>query len=310
VIVSSVIRRGVVIFTLVALVACGAAPRQQPEQPVAPSPYLAVAKGQVDVEGGVYRLAASRDGIVMDVSVGEGDYVTRGQVLARLDDRQARLGLAHVQAQVRQARAEAGAITARLAAARREAQRLAPLAADDTVARRDADLAADEANLLAAQLETANAAIDVAERARAVAAYEIEQRAIRAPLEGRIIRSQARLGDGVSTLNVTPLFLFAPMASRIVRAELDERFVDGVRPGLAAEIALEVDERRTFSGRVLRVGHVFGGKPPSGDPSEPVDVRTVECVLSIDDQDLRIGQRVLVRILKEGPAPSPGGGRP
>lgn len=266
----------------------------------ASSPYIAIAKGQVDVEGGVYRLAASRDGIVTGVFVEDGAEVRQGQVLARIDDKQPRLALAQAEAQVRQARAELPVLDARLRAAEREQRRLAPLTADDTATRREGDQAGDEVRVLAAQIEQARTAVTFAERARAVAAYEVEQRAVRAPMDGRIVRRQARLGDGISTLNVTPLFLFAPNTPRIIRAEVDERFVDRLRPGQAAEILLEVDEQRQFKGRVLRVGQVFGNKQPTGDPSEAADVRVVECVVSIDNQSLRIGQRVLVRILPAG----------
>lgn len=112
------------------------------------------------------------------------------------------------------------------------------------------------------------------------------------------MRRQARPGDGISTLNVTSLFLFAPESPRIVRADLEERFVAAVQPGMTAQIALQADESRKFNGKVLRIGRVFGQRShPTDDPADKQDVRTVECVLSIDDQGLLIGQRVLVSIL-------------
>ncbi len=265
----------------------------------APSPFVAVAKGRVDVEGGVYKLAASRDGLIKEVFAEEGAEVKQGQLLARLDDEQARLALELADAELAQTRAERPVLEARLEAAEREVRRLLPLAADDTVARRDLDQAQDELRLLGAQVHQAEATVEAGLCRRAVAAYEVQQRAVRAPLDGRIARRQARPGDGVSTLNVTPLFLFVPNAPRIARAELDERFVDRVKPGMRAEFSLETDESRRFGGIVLRVGQVFGDKQLSGDPTEKVDVRVVDCVLSMEDQSLVIGQRVLVKILAE-----------
>ena len=47
------------------------------------SPYLAVANGKADVEGGMIQVAARRSGIVREVLVQEGDQVTKGQILAR-----------------------------------------------------------------------------------------------------------------------------------------------------------------------------------------------------------------------------------
>lgn len=83
---------------------------------------------------------------------------------------------------------------------------------------------------------------------------------------------------------------------RIVRAELAERVIETVRPGMVAEVVPEADEKQTYTGRVLRVGLVFEPKRPrTDDPQERVDERVVECVLSIDQQHLLLGQRVLVK---------------
>ena len=44
------------------------------------------------------------------------------------------------------------------------------------------------------------------------------------------------------------------------------------------------------------MGQVFGPKRPrTDDPQERVDERVVECVLSIEQQHLLLGQRVLVK---------------
>src|SRR3569623_1732893 len=55
------------------------------------SPYVAVANGKADVEGGVIQVAARTSGVVRDVLVQEGDTVVKGQVLARLEDDEPRL---------------------------------------------------------------------------------------------------------------------------------------------------------------------------------------------------------------------------
>lgn len=262
--------------------------------------YVAIAKGQIDLDSGIIRLAASRDGLIREVRVDEGDVVKKGQVLLAMDDHQARLQLALAERELRQQRAALAPLHARLALADREAGRLRPLAADQSVAQQELDRAEGEVAVLRAEIAAAHAAVASAESRVEIAAYEVEQRFVRAPLDGQIVRRQARPGDGVSTLNVTSLFLFAPESPRIVRAELEERFISAVRPGMAAEVALLADESETFRGRVLRVGRVFGQRArPSDDPADKADVRTVECVLSIENQELMIGQRVLVKILPQ-----------
>lgn len=258
--------------------------------------FVAAAKGRVDIEGGVVRLAARRDGIVERVMVEEGDQVRAGQAVAALDGQQARLGVELARAEVSQARSAVATVRLKLASAEREERRLAPLADARIVPGQEYDRARDEVLVLKSEQASAEAAVAVASSRLRSAQSELEQRIVRAPLDGQIVRRQARPGDGVSTLNVTPLFLFAPDAQRIVRAELEERFLAQVRPGQSAEVSLEADEATKLEAKVLRLGKVVGARTPSDDPSEKSDLRVVECVLALDAPNLLIGQRVIVRI--------------
>lgn len=262
-----------------------------------PAPWVAVAKGRIDVEGGVISIAAPRPGIVREVMVEEGAEVAKGTLLARIDEREAALQLtirATQREAARQALAQAGL---RLAAARRELARLQGLSGDE-VAAQERDQAADRVAELTAERAAQVAALAEAEAQWQAARFEVEQHGVRAPLAGRIIRRHARPGDGTSTLNVTPLFLFAPQGPRIVRAELEERYVDAVQPGQPADVVVEANERQIYPARVLRLGEVFGQRPPGDDPTEKVDVRVIECVLAVDAPRLRIGQRVRVNFAR------------
>lgn len=286
-----------VLFFSAALTSCAEKPpAPTPASIASPPTGLVYAKGRIDIEGGLIRLAASRDGLVKEVAVEEGQRVRKGDILAFIDDQPARLALAVAQAELAQTSAALPALQVRLTAAERESARLEPLLVSEAAARADVDLARDQTALLRAELAAAESAVVTAAARLRAGKYEIEQRIVRAPLDGWIVKRQARPGDGVSTLNVTPLFVFAPDAPRIVRADLDEHFVEKVRAGQNAEVVLEADETRVIPGKILRVGQVFGVKTPTGEPGERLDQRVVECVVSVEDQTLRIGQRVLVRI--------------
>ena len=264
--------------------------------PVEPSPYAATAKGRIDIKGGVLRLSARREGIVQKVLADEGDMVKAGQVLAVLDDQQARAAADLARAELEQVRRALPALEAKRSVAEREEARLAPLAADNTVARQELDQASDQVKLAKAEVAVASAAIDTATQRVKAADLEIEQRSIRAPIDGQIMRLQTRMGDVVSPQNT--LFLFAPHTARVVIAELEERFVPEVKAGQHAEVILEADETHKFNARVLRIGHMVGARTPSDDPHERQDDHVVECLLSVDASQLLIGQRVIVRIFK------------
>ncbi|MCW7539462.1 efflux RND transporter periplasmic adaptor subunit [Aquabacterium sp. A7-Y] len=259
---------------------------------------VASAKGRVDLDGGIIRLSASQDGVIASVHVEEGARVKAGQVLARLDDTLAIRQLALADREAAQARQELKKAEVERQAAAREVNRLQAIAQDDTVPRQDLDRARD-AHLLAVIAEqAARAAIDTAQARAAVAAREVEERRIIAPLDGQIIQRQVRPGHGVSTLNLTPLFLFAPDEARIVRAELEEQYLAAVKPGQNTEIVLEADPSRRWQGKVVRLGKVVGQRTPSEDPAERQDSRVVEAVIALDTKELLIGQRVIVRFFK------------
>lgn len=290
---------GLILFSATALGGCGDGTDTSVAVP-AKQGMMAIAKGKIDVEGGVIRLAAQREGLIQTVFVEEGDRVKKGQILAQIDTRQAELGVAEARADLSEARARETIARARSAAADREARRLADLAGTNAIPVQDADKARDEARIQRGELAAAGAAIAVAGEKLKRELFEIEARRIRAPLDGRIVRRSAKPGDGASTLNVTELFLLAPETERIVRAELDEQFVTSVRPGQTARIMLEYDEKQAFSGKVLRLGEVFGArKLANDDPNERQDMRVIEMVVSVrNGQALRIGQRVQVQVLK------------
>ena len=265
----------------------------------AASPYAAVADGKADVEGGIIQVAARTAGVIRDVDVQEGDKVTKGQVLARLEDDAPRLAADTAAASLAQAQAQIGLSQAQLDAAQRESERLKPLTQAHFVSRQAVDQAQDAVRTATANLAAQHAAVGVAATELAQARYADELTVIRAPVDGRIVRRYANPGAGASTLNVTPMFDLEPDGARIVRAEVSESAQPFVATGQRVELYAEADQSKSYPGKVLRIAPVFGArKLQSDDPSERADERVVEVVVSADGAPFLIGQRVLVKFLK------------
>ena len=263
------------------------------------SPYVAIANGKADVEGGMIQVAARRAGIIRQVLVSEGDRVTRGQILARQEDDEPRLAAAQAAAAAQQARAQMALTQVQLTTARREQARLASLAATNFVAGQRLDQAQDRIAEAQATLEAQRAAVETAQAALAQARYNQELTIVRAPADGRIARRYANPGAGASTLNVSTLFDLEPAAPHIVRAEIAEGALPFVSLGQAVQIAPESDPTKLYRGVVLRQAAVFGArKLVSDDPAERADDRVVEVVVSADGAPFLIGQRVLVKFLR------------
>ncbi|WP_281356638.1 HlyD family secretion protein [Parasulfitobacter algicola] len=262
-------------------------------------PWLAVANGTVDVEGGLMRLAARREGLIAEVMVTEGIRVQANQPLARIDDTAARLQLGIARDELRQTELSSELASLRAEQAQAEAARLAPLADADAIPARQADEALRAADVAALEARSAVLAIELARQRVAQQEQEVEAHVIRAPIAGLILRSSARVGDGTSTSTITEMFLLAPDAPRVVRADLDEQFVGLVEPGQRAEILLERGSGESLAGEVLRVAAVFG----TPGQTAGTDARTIQIVVRIDEDPgvtnrLILGQRMIVRVLR------------
>jgi RND family efflux transporter MFP subunit len=266
--------------------------------------YVAVARGRIDIEGGLLKLSMTRDGVVIDIKVHEGEHVRKGQLLAVLDTEPARLAVNSAEAEQKQAEAQAKLLESRIKAAEQRAQRLASAAAAGAGDSQSADDAHEAAQQLQGELDNARAAAALAAQKLAGARYELAQRSLTAPVDGQVV--QRLIQPGATTSPQNPAFVLLPDTPRMVRAELNESFVRAVSEGMQAEV---VDDSGSgmpnLPAHVLRIGTVFGASTLEDDPLVRANTRTVECVLAFDQAppaSARIGQRVLVHF---GSAPAP-----
>ncbi|WP_266181122.1 efflux RND transporter periplasmic adaptor subunit [Dyella humicola] len=275
-------------------------------QAAAPA-FAAVARGRVDIEGGLLRLSMPREGVVADIKVHEGDHVRKGQVLAMLDTKPAQLAVSAAEAEQQQAVALGKLLEVRLKAAQQRAERLAAAAAAGAGDGQSADDAREAAQQLQGELDGARANAAMAAHKTEAARYELAQRSLTAPVDAQIVERLIQPGAAVSP-QTGPAFVLLPEGARIVRAELNESFVGTVHEGMRAKVVDDSGSGApTLTARVQRVGTVFGPSALEEDPLIRANTRTVQCVLVFDQPppaSLRIGQRVIVQF--EGDA-SPSG---
>lgn len=274
-------------------------PTSANDSQAAQSQYVAIARGRVDVEGGLARVVAQREGVITAVDVQQGDKVKAGEVLAQLDPRAARIAMDGAKAQAEQARAQLAQVKAGLDEAKRRAPRIAEAARAGAASGDAADAARNEVASLQAQADSAKAAVDAARQHVEAAQLDLDARTLRAPVAGRIVRRDAQVGEVVSSTSGAALFVILPDRPRIVRAEVDADDADRIKPGMRAQVVRDTGEGPTWTAKVLRVGEVLGPGALNDDPLARATAREVECVLELAPsgaaQPLRIGQRVLVR---------------
>ncbi len=287
-----------VLSTLWLLAACSKAPDTSSTHiptSVAPA-YAAVARGRVDIEGGLLSLSMPRDGVLSKVAVHEGDRVHKGQLLAALNSEPAKLAIGAAQANVARAEAQLKLLSIKQAAAKQRAARLSAALAAGAGDGQSADDAREAAAQLVAEQAVARAALAMSREKLDEARYELKQRSLFAPFDADVVKMSAQPGASVSPSS-GPLFTLLPEKPRIVRAELNESFVGVIKPGMHAEVyANSNPTTQHWSAHVLRIAQVYGPATLENDPQIRANARTVECVLAFDKpQNLRIGQRVTVR---------------
>ncbi len=276
------------------------------------------------------------------VFVTEGDAVTEGQLLAEFADAEMKDAAAlQAEANVAELRAALARVREAGRASEVAAQRarIAALAAQEEIARRDANRtdrlvpsgagseAAAERNrflLLRLSAERAQAEADLqtlstprdedlrlaearvaaAEAALAKARADAELARVRAPIAGTILRIFARPGDQVGNDGLMEL---ADLSRMDVVADVFETDLGRLRPGMTAEIIIP-GERQRVAATVREIGWQVRRTTQAGtDPVAAVDSRTVEVRLTLSEEGAallrrRTGMQVQVAIRAQAPA--------
>lgn len=287
-------------WTLLGLVALSGCAHDSAPAPAA-APYAAVARGRVDVEGGLVRVTAALDGRISRVAVQEGQQVHRGDTLVELDDTKARLDVVAAEAALGEASAQIRSLESQLAAAETRATRLRAAADAGVADVQAADDAQAALRQLTAQKDIAAAARAAVEARLASARHAVELHRVTAPQDGQITRRMAQVG-GLATASAEGLLELLPQSPLVVRAELGDQRADAVKPGMAALISAEDDPDHGVAAHVLRISPISGPPRYEDDPQRRGSEHTVESVLAFDGKaSLRVGQRVLVRIGGKSP---------
>jgi multidrug efflux system membrane fusion protein len=166
------------------------------------------------------------DGQIVEVAFREGDLVTQGSVLFRLDDRL-------VKAQIAQAEAN----IARDEASLRDAQ--ATLSRKQTLIEKQAvtEASLDQARFA---VEGLKASIAAGRALLESQRTQLDYLTIRAPITGRTGGLAARLGAQVRTQDATPLVTINQTRPILVTFSLPQRELPAVRRALAAKASAEV----------------------------------------------------------------------
>jgi RND family efflux transporter MFP subunit len=198
-------------------------------------------------------IAPKIPGKLVEVAVKEGEHVDEGEVLARLDDADARAALQQAQAQTRAAEAQAGGARAVRAKAKRDLDQMSRLAEAGAVSRTALLDAESQARSASAGEQSALAQVRAAEDAAEQARIRLDSTVVRAPFAGTVSKKLADEGAvlapaAVSDVNVGGIVELVDLGALNVEAELSEDRLSSVHEGQPALIFLDAYPDKFFEG--------------------------------------------------------------
>lgn len=203
-------------------------------------------------------------GVVLQTTVQEGMNVAAGQVIARLDDAEARARVAQQQALL----ADAGA---RLALAKKNQANSAALLKQNYIAQNAYDTTSNAVDLAQAAVDSARAQLELARIA-------LNDTTIRAPIAGVVSKRHAQAGEKLSP--DSPVFSIVDLKRLTLDAQVPASDIPRVKVGQEVQFKVDGIKERSFAGKVLRI-----------NPAAEAGSRAMLVYIGVDNPDgvLRAG---------------------
>jgi RND family efflux transporter MFP subunit len=236
-------------------------------------------------------VSAKITGKVTEVLIEEGMRVRQGAVLARLDDTEARAGLALAQAQLVAARSQLAEVRAQLDQAERDYVRQQGLYDRQLVSPQSLDAALAQRDMLRARLANIQEQIKVAQESLTVAQVQLDNTVIRAPFSGVVVAKSAQPGEMISPISAgggftrTGIGTIVDMDSLEVQVDVNESYINRVTPGQPVEATLNAYPDWKIPGEVIAI-------IPTADRSKA----TVKVRIAIKVRDTRLVPDMGVRV--------------
>src|SRR5215472_17346998 len=236
-------------------------------------------------------VSAQITGKVTAVLFDEGDHVSAGQVIARLDDTAQKATLAQAQAQLQSARALLEQDKAQLAQYVRDRARNEDLVKRALVSQQALEQARTQVDTQTALVESQRKQIDLAAANVRSAQVQLDYCTVRAPFTGVVIAKAAQVGEIISPLSAgggftrTGIGTLVDMDSLEVEVDVNEAYINRVQPGQRVESVLNAYPDWRIPSHVIAI-------IPTADRSKA----TVKVRIGLDVKDNRIVPDMGVRV--------------
>jgi RND family efflux transporter MFP subunit len=204
-------------------------------------------------------IAAKITGLVKEVFAEEGMRVQPEQVLATLDDSDARARLLSARADREATAAALADLRVNLSNAERDRRRMEALWKDGAISEQQLDQTRTAADSLRARIALADEQVRAADARIRVAQQDLDNTVIRAPFAGIVVSKDAQRGEMVSPISAgggftrTGIATLVDMNSLEIEVDVNESYIARVRPGQAVRAVLDAYPDWQISAKVRTV---------------------------------------------------------
>jgi HlyD family secretion protein len=244
------------------------------------------ANGLLEPASEVISLAPQIGGLVAEVLVTPGDTVSKGQILIKLDAREAEAALRVAEASRNVIAEEATEAAVEFERATKELERARTLVISRAIAEQEASNREYEARFSETKIKRTQSRLMLAEAEIAQVRVRLEQHDIKAPITGQVLQVQIKAGEYASTLpsQSQKLITLGDMSALHVRLEIDEIDLPRLNPSAEAEIYLRGNPDQKWAATTVRIERVASQKKNlSGAISERVDTRVIDAVYRLQN---------------------------
>jgi RND family efflux transporter MFP subunit len=247
-------------------------------------------------------VSAKITGKVREVRIEEGQRVAAGDILATLDDSEARVDVELRRAQVAAARAQLAEAAAASANADREHRRQQDLAERKLTSVSALDAARTQAEAMRARVDSQGSSVKVAQEALAAAQVQLDNTIVRAPFDGVVTVKAAQPGEMISPISAgggsirTGIGTIVDMDSLEIQVDVSEAYINRVQPGQKVEAVLNAYPEWRIPASVIAI-------VPTADRSKA----TVKVRIALGAKDSRIVPEMGIRVAFLASKPDAGG---
>jgi RND family efflux transporter MFP subunit len=236
-------------------------------------------------------VSAKITGKVRDVRIEEGQHVRTGDILATLDDAEARVDAELRRAQVEAARAQLAEAEAASANADREYRRQQGLAERGLTSVAALDTARTQSEAFRARVASQTSSVKVAQEALQAALVQLDNTIVRAPFDGVVTVKAAQPGEMISPISAgggsirTGIGTIVDMDSLEIQVDVSESYINRVQPEQKVEAVLNAYPDWRIPASVIAI-------VPTADRSKA----TVKVRIALGEKDARIVPEMGVRV--------------